>query len=1502
MFMNRITVPKFFFTEIVFFFVSKTTHILLRLAVLKKMNIVKNKTWSLLLLLLCLTFSWSSTAQCPTATNNSYDQDDFPSILAGTTSFGAGDVICISSWPPAAFEPTGPGSDASGDTPGTNSIDIDGFTIPTGATIYITDNVTETVGFFGNLSGSSNPLCDEPWDAGSVIAVEDFSPTDPTLSVTGTTDCFGVFFADDYDDITINGNSIDVVCSVANTNGCLPGSPSQLTCAVTGVVGGLTDIDDRDGDGISNFCDLDDDNDGILDIDEGKETRFVSKGTSSQHIALKTTPYTVISEGKSISYTVALETTGSATTFSNEPSLFNFANIILADTGQTASATDNQRFDTFTSSNGQDIGTITLGITKGDFSSLNLYVMDTEYTSYTLTAYNGTTALSTSQWNIKTYEADGTSPASSTNTQTINSTNIHYAATNANQDFDVVRVRFDTETLKNADSIVISLDRKDSTINSGDGISFRVTGITSLDTDNDGIPDYQDTDSDNDGCPDAVEGAGNIASDDTDLTNLTGGSNGGSLQNLGAISDANGSPIYPSSGSTGFTQGTATDVTVPVSLTTADTSITGTVGVVIGDTFSISSNAVATAATTWAATPTFAPIYTGGTETDATVDLIYTWMFDDGTNTPSVVTPTASGTNNQTFTFPAATATSYGTYTATITHANNACIEETRSFIVVNPCLITGVVGGLTDIDDRDGDGISNFCDLDDDNDGILDIDEGCDAQLVNFLGIEQSGGNPLLEGDPSETFALAVGGEALGGGSITIDAPTLNGGGAGTVAEISSQPGTGGADILRFETNPNSVFGTQLSTTMSFSNSQIVDIFASNSTGASNLNSADQFTFTAVNAPSGFEWIILSSADATITISGSSLTIKGTSGFSNTTPFAEFKVISNLPIDGLDISYETVTPAGESLNSGRFSFNVYNCPGLDSDNDGIGDNLDLDSDNDGCPDAIEGAEAIVLNQLLANGSIDVANQGGVDTDGVPDAVSAGGQGQGIGSSIDDNVVVCCDASDSGYADADGDDVSDICDLDDDNDGILDTLEIGDCQLISDFSFENPTNLIIPTTVGANEFSDAFPGAEWLNANGTAGYFRNNYTPNDWNAQVLSNLPAPEGQGYAGFHSKFNSSTILTEVFQNNLIDDILIGKEYVIDFYAYIMSGTPGSFYANNFANPSSVTVLGIRKGTNPTINPSDYETVATLSAVSNVDVLGVSQVISNTTTWENYSISINPDYDYDRLLFTVTDFGSYVFFDELNVLCDVDTDNDGILDYLDLDSDGDGCPDAIEGGGDFDYSDLITSSMDGGNTDTGDGLYDATMPPLSDSPVVLNLGTSSNTDGTPNTDGNINTLNESQSIGTSQNAASNNCATDLELTKTVANTDGDPITTANVGQTIVYTVTVTNNSPYDIDVTGVSVKDILPTGLVLVSKAPTEGTYDETETDNSITIGNWDFRTAVLQQGDTEQLVITVTIGPTCSTLTNTAEITTFTVVGDTDPVLNPNGDIDSTPNSGN
>ncbi|MBP7174340.1 MAG: right-handed parallel beta-helix repeat-containing protein [Cloacibacterium sp.] len=95
--------------------------------------------------------------------------------------------------------------------------------------------------------------------------------------------------------------------------------------------------------------------------------------------------------------------------------------------------------------------------------------------------------------------------------------------------------------------------------------------------------------------------------------------------------------------------------------------------------------------------------------------------------------------------------------------------------------------------------------------------------------------------------------------------------------------------------------------------------------------------------------------------------------------------------------------------NSGHVDAVTY-CVSRDTDGDGIPDYLDLDSDNDGCPDAVEGDENVVKTQLNPNGSINSV----VDAQGIPVLVNAGGiadvgsdQGQGIGNSQNAAIIVC---------------------------------------------------------------------------------------------------------------------------------------------------------------------------------------------------------------------------------------------------------------------------------------------------------------------------------------------------------------------------------------------------------------------------------------------------------------------------------------------------------------
>ena len=78
-----------------------------------------------------------------------------------------------------------------------------------------------------------------------------------------------------------------------------------------------------------------------------------------------------------------------------------------------------------------------------------------------------------------------------------------------------------------------------------------------------------------------------------------------------------------------------------------------------------------------------------------------------------------------------------------------------------------------------------------------------------------------------------------------------------------------------------------------------------------------------------------------------------------------------------------------------------------------------------------------------------------------------------------------------------------------------------------------------------------------------------------------------------------------------------------------------------------------------------------------------------------------------------------------------------------------------------------------------------------------------------------------------------------DLALAKTVSNP------TPNVGDSITFTITLTNNGPDT--ATNVTVNDLLPAGLTFVSGTPSEGTYDPTT-------GIWTVGTVAVAAGDAD------------------------------------------------
>ena len=253
------------------------------------------------------------------------------------------------------------------------------------------------------------------------------------------------------------------------------------------------------------------------------------------------------------------------------------------------------------------------------------------------------------------------------------------------------------------------------------------------------------------------------------------------------------------------------------------------------------------------------------------------------------------------------------------------------------------------------------------------------------------------------------------------------------------------------------------------------------------------------------------------------------------------------------------------------------------------------------------------------------------------------------------------------------------------------------------------------------------------------------------------------------------------------------------------------------------------------------------------------------------------------------------------------VDTDGDGIADYLDLDSDNDGIADAIEAQPTAGYqAPSIGSDADGdGVVDTfddpsvvhgaafttpedtdGDGVFDF-LDTDSDNDGIddttesgLTPGADNDDDGiadniAPNSyadpDGIINdpSTDLDNEVGDTSEVGYREVVADLITVKTL--TSGDP--TPDEGDTVTFQIEVTNDG--NVDATNVSLTDSLPAGITFTGATTTPGTtYDQAT-------GLFDIGTLTVGQTATLTLTGTVDVGQGGNTITNV----TTAAMGDQD-----------------
>ena len=267
---------------------------------------------------------------------------------------------------------------------------------------------------------------------------------------------------------------------------------------------------DTDGDNISDICDEDDDNDGILDINEQCGLPEELQWTKASIDADPTNIVTTLA-GKEVNISAVVTSVGDGGSTEFIGGDYDYSGSVSADAGVPLNG--NVQLALRQQDNLNATTKVTLNIIPRDFGNLNLFLSDFEYTDFVVYAEDAEgNRLSTRGWNVTSYEQDGTTPANDSNDFIVNSTSIEFSSAKfvgrgaSPQNDDAMRVRFSTETLAVATKIVIETTRVDVADDPKDNAEFMLTTTCSnLDTDNDKIPNYLDLDSDNDGIPDNVE-------------------------------------------------------------------------------------------------------------------------------------------------------------------------------------------------------------------------------------------------------------------------------------------------------------------------------------------------------------------------------------------------------------------------------------------------------------------------------------------------------------------------------------------------------------------------------------------------------------------------------------------------------------------------------------------------------------------------------------------------------------------------------------------------------------------------------------------------------------------------------------------------------------------------------------------------------------------------------------------------------------------------------------
>jgi large repetitive protein len=372
---------------------------------------------------------------------------------------------------------------------------------------------------------------------------------------------------------------------------------------------------------------------------------------------------------------------------------------------------------------------------------------------------------------------------------------------------------------------------------------------------------------------------------------------------------------------------------------------------------------------------------------------------------------------------------------------------------------------------DTDGDNVADVDDIDDDNDGILDsVERG--PTVTSFLGWYHNDANgtsvaPYL--DPALTPVVSAVGEVIVGSGFTVLPQrfeyVLSNSDSTTYAEaLANNEYIELSFTLSREATLNSIEQGLIGTDAGGSALgayQLTGAISNNGFATSSLLFSD--VTQPIPNPAGYESVFTSTtrllAPGTYSIRLYAYNEQNAVTFYDGAPVPE----KTLSIDDLTL---------------RFSFNEL----VDTDADGISNDLDIDSDNDGITDNVE-AQA-TDGYILPSGT--AALMGDADGDGLDDVYDAT---TGAAGSLGLTPV-----------NTDGADAPDYLDLNSDNDSLADIAERG----------AGPTTITSTTDTDKDGLLDIFEGA---NANDGFDVNDENLTGSNFNLSDADNDTAADGVG-----------------------------------------------------------------------------------------------------------------------------------------------------------------------------------------------------------------------------------------------------------------------------------------------------------------------------------------------------------------------------------------------------